>query len=30
MAELGKSKEIGPKEVGATLKAVNTIFEVIG
>jgi hypothetical protein len=30
MAELGKSKEIGQKEVRTTLKAVNTIVEVMG
>lgn len=30
MAELGKSKEIGSNEVRATLKAVNTILEVMG
>ncbi len=30
MAELGKSKEIGPNEVRTALKAVNTIFEVMG
>ena len=30
IAELGKGKEIGEKEVRATLKAVNTIFEVMG
>jgi hypothetical protein len=30
MAELGKNKEIGQKEVRTTLKAVSTIFEVMG
>lgn len=30
IAELGKNKEIGQKEVRTTLKAVNTIFEIMG
>jgi len=30
IAELEKEKEIGPKEVRTTLKAVNTIFEIMG
>ena len=30
IAGFEKEKEIGPKEVGATLKAVNTIFEIMG
>lgn len=30
IAGLEKEKEIGPKEVRATLKAVNTIFEIMG
>ncbi len=30
MAELGKSKKIGQKEIRTTLQAVNTIVEVMG
>jgi hypothetical protein len=30
IAGLEKEKEIGPKEVRATLRAVNTIFEIMG